>query len=139
MDIKECFDRRLLVKIPKDIEKAKRSLEIAQSKLIEAQNLSHSNFYNFSVISAYMSMFHSARAILYSEGIQEKSHYAIFVYLNEKYYDKIPKNLLISFNNYREERHEALYGFDYSASLKDAESACSDAKDFLSKVKELLR
>lgn len=138
MNIQDCFDKKLLVKIPIDIEKSKKSVQTSTSKLKEAEDLAKEGFFNATIVSAYMSMFHIARALLYKEGIQEKGHYAIFVYLNEKYSNKIPKALLNSFDIYRDERHQALYGFNYDAKKEDAESIISDAKLFIKIIKEIL-
>src|SRR3989344_7725174 len=103
------FKERKLKKIPIDKDKVKKSIEIAEMKLEEAKKLFSSEFFNNAVLSAYTSMFHSARALLYSDGIQEKNHYATYFYLREKFSRKISKDLLNSFNNYREIRHELLY------------------------------
>jgi len=139
MKIEELFIRRLLRKIQPDLEKTKSSLKIAESKIQEAKELFQSEFFNQVIISAYTCMFHSARALLYKEGIQEKSHFAVCEYLCEKYNHLIPRNLLNSFENYKNERHEALYGFDYEAKKEDAESAIEDAEQFSIKIKEILR
>jgi uncharacterized protein (UPF0332 family) len=138
MKTEDLFKERLLRKIKPSLEKASSSLKIAENKLNEAKKLFKSHFFNQTVISAYTCMFHAARAILYKEGIQEKSHYAVCFYLREKYSEKIPKNLLNSFDNYRKERHEALYGFDYEAEKEDAESAIEDSEELLNKIKEIL-
>ena len=137
MDANYFFKERKLRKIPVDLEKSKKSLEIAKQKLEEAKKLFSADFYNNSVLSAYTSMFHSARALLYKDGIQEKSHYAVYVYIKEKY-SKIPKSLMNSFNNLREERQEVLYGFEEHVSKEDSENAILDAEEFLEKVREIL-
>ena len=131
------FKNRKLREIPVDKEKTKKSLEIAKIKLDEAKKLFSSEFFNNVVLSAYTSMFHSARALLYSKGVQEKSHYATYFYIKEKFSGKIPKNLVTSFNNYRDIRHELLYGY-CNLEEKDAQNAILDAEDFLDKVKEIL-
>jgi uncharacterized protein (UPF0332 family) len=138
MKTEDLFKERLLRKIIPSPEKIKSSLKIAENKLEESKKLFESMFFNQAVITAYTCMFHSARALLYNEGIQEKSHFALCVYLKENYPDKISKNLLNSFDNYRKERHEALYGFDYEAGKEDAESAIEDSEELLNKLKEIL-
>jgi uncharacterized protein (UPF0332 family) len=132
------FETRKLRKIPVDAEKVKRSLEIAQMKLNESKQLFSLDLFSNSLLSSYTSMFHCARAILYKEGIQEKSHYATYFYLKEKFGGKISKNLLVSFNHYRVIRHELLYGYP-TLNKEDAESAVSDAENFLNEVKIFLK
>ena len=83
-------------------------------------------------------MFHSARAILYHDGIQEKSHVCIPLYLKEKYANKIPPYLLQSLDSFRKERHETLYGLDFTVSKKDAELCIGDAKTFYERIKQII-
>ena len=57
-------------------------------------------------------MFHAGRALLFRDGIQEKSHYCLLVYLKEKYTGRISAGILSSMDAYREERHEVLYSLE---------------------------
>ena len=84
-------------------------------------------------------MFHSARAVLYKEGIQGKNHYAIFVYLREKYKDKISFSIINLLNIHRVERHQLVYGLDYKPIKEDAEGAVSDAKAFFKEMEKILK
>jgi len=139
MNLKECLKERLLVKISPDKNKAASSLKIALSKLSEAKRLFEQEFFDNAIITAYTSMFHAARALLYKEGFQEKSHYAVYIFLEEKYSDKLPKNLIDVFYYYQKNRHNILYGLeDYHVSAEKAETAVIDAEDFLNKIKEIL-
>lgn len=136
-DINWFFENRKLRRIPKDQQKIKKSLEIARLKLEEAKKLFSSDFFNNAVLSAYTSMFHAARALLYKDGIQEKSHYAVYFYIKEKFFGKIPNSLLFSFDSYRDIRHELLYGY-LNLNKKDAENAVIDSEDFLEEVRKIL-
>jgi len=138
MDVNECLDKRILRKIFPNSEKSKSSLRIAEAKLEEARRLFVSDFFSNSVLSVYTSMFHAVRSLLYRDGIQEKSHYATYVYIAEKYSSKVSKNLLNSFNFLREERHEILYGFEEKISQESAENALLDAEEFLMEIKKIL-
>ena len=83
-------------------------------------------------------MFHSARALLYKDGVQEKSHICVVIYLREKYSHKIPPYLIQSLDNLRRERHENLYGLEFIVEEKDAEIGIKDAEQFIKIVKEIL-
>ncbi|MEK6824099.1 MAG: HEPN domain-containing protein [Nanoarchaeota archaeon] len=137
MNINDCFEQRLLRKISPDIEKSKKSLQIAKTKLDEAKKLFDAGFFNNSLLSIYTSMFHASRFLLYKDGIQEKSHYAVYIYLKEKYSGKISQKSLNSFNVLREERHEILYGFEENISSEDVENALLDAEEFLEEIRNL--
>ena len=69
MNIKDCFEKRLLRKIQPDIDKAKRSIEIAENKLETARKAFEKDMFEVCIIYSYTSMFHSARALLYKDGV----------------------------------------------------------------------
>ena len=138
MNIEECFQKKLLKKIAPDLIKAKNSLDIAQRKLERARELFVDDFFAEAFITAYTAMFHAARSILYKEGIQEKGHYAIYVYLSEKYSGRISSSLIEAFYAYQSERHKLLYGFDDDAAKSDVDSILEDAEQFLEEVHKFL-
>ena len=138
MNIEECYKKRMLTKIPNDVNKAKRSIEIAEKKLDIAKTSFEKELYGPTIIYGYTSMFHSSRALLYRDGIQEKSHICLVLYIKEHYSNKIPPYLINSLDTFRKERHETLYGLDFQETKKDAELIISDAKQLLITVKKLL-
>ena len=135
-NIEDCFRFRLLRKIKPDEEKAKKSLEISKNRLKEAGRAIELKIFQYAILESYMAMFHAARALLYKDGIQEKSHFAIFIYLKEKYSDKIPLHILNLLNIHRIERHEAMYGLEYSPEEQDTLVAVEDAKVFVKEVEK---
>ena len=139
MNIDECFKKRMLRKTLPDIKKAKRSLEIAGKKLETAKNSFEKELYGPTIIYGYTSMFHSSRALLYRDGIQEKSHICLVLYIRENYSDKIPPYLVNSLDSFRKERHETLYGLDFIETKKDAELSIEDAEQLLGTVKKILK
>ncbi len=138
-NIEDCFKFRLLRKIKPDKEKSKLSLKISEERLNRAKEAVELKFFEFAVLEAYMAMFHAARALLYCDGIQEKSHFALYLYLKEKYSDKIPLYIINFLNIHRIERHEALYGFEYKPKKDDALTAIEDAEIFVKEVKKALK
>src|SRR3989338_3745194 len=126
----DCFKFRLLRKIKPDKAKSEKSLELAESRLKRAEEALKLNIFDFVILESYMSMFHAARALLYKDGIQEKSHFAISIYLKEKYSSKIPLPILNFLNIHRIEMHEAMYGLEYEPGKEDALIALKDAKTF---------
>ena len=137
-NIEDCFRFRLLRRINPDKEKSKRSLEIAKQKLNESEKAIKLKIYEYAILEAYMAMFHSSRALLYKDGIQEKSHFAIYIYLKNKYANKLPLNIINFLNIHRTERHEALYGLDYKPAQEDALTALDDAKTFVKEIGKIL-
>lgn len=136
-NIEDCLKFRLLRKINPDKDKYNKSLEIAKSRLNEAEKALKMNFFKFAILEAYMAMFHSCRALLYKDGVQEKSHYAMYIYLKEKYSNKIPLNVINLLNIHRTERHEAMYGLEYEPNKDDAVTALDDAKLFVKEIEKI--
>ena len=139
MNIEECYKKRMLRKILPDLKKAKRSLEIAEKKLETAKIALEKELYGAAIIYGYTSMFHSSRAFLYRDGIQEKSHICLVLYIKENYAKKIPPYLINSLNSFRKERHETLYGLDFIETKEDAELSIHDAEQLLTIVKKILK
>lgn len=137
MRIKDLFEKRLLRKIPVDKEKAKKSIEISDKYMKEAEKLMELEFENQTILSAYTSMFHIARALLYMEGIQEKSHYAVAEYLKEKHKEELGE-LIYEYNAAREQRHEGLYGLEYRFSKEDLKHIIKKAKELREKIKKII-
>jgi len=137
-----CFSdgfltERKLRKIEISLEKVKSSLIVSENKLGKSKELFEAGFFEESVVNAYTSMFHSARALLYREGIQEKAHYAVYIYLKEKYSRELG-SLIESFLYYQQSRKEILYGFNHSSNKDEAENIIDDAERFIDKIKVIL-
>lgn len=137
-NVEDCFRFRLLREIAPDKEKTKKSLEISNQSLSDAKKAIELGIFEFAVLKSYMAMFHAARGLLYKDGIQEKSHFAIFIYLKEKYRDKISLHILNLLNIHRTERHEAMYGLEYKPGKQDAVIALEDAETFVNEIKKYI-
>lgn len=137
-NVDDCFRFRLLRKIKPDKEKSEKSLEIAKQRLKKADEAIKLKIYEFAVLESYMAMFHSARALLYRDGVQEKSHFAIYIYLKDKYSNKMPVSIINLLNIHRTERHEAMYGLEYNPQKEDALTASEDAKLFVAEIEKIL-
>jgi uncharacterized protein (UPF0332 family) len=74
---KDCVEKGLLKKLPASEHNAIRSINKAESWLKEAKKSFQGEAYDSSVLSSYLAMFHSARAILFIDGYREKSHACI--------------------------------------------------------------
>lgn len=140
MNIEECIEKGLLVEIKPDSEKARASIEMAGHKLELAEKEFKHEIFENSIISAYTAMFHAARALLFKDGYKERSHYAVYIFVNEKYRERIEKRHLNELNSLRLYRHELMYGLEKSeeAEESDAESAIKLAEGFIETVKEIV-
>lgn len=81
-------------------------------------------------------MFHAARAILFRDGIKERSHLCVISYIQETYPQL--RRLANQLDTYRRNRHNTLYALDFLISEDEAKQAIDDAEQFNKKIKEIL-
>ena len=136
MKLKECFDKRLLVKIKPSSNKAKQSLVSARGSLRKARDNIKINNMDVAVVMAYTAMFHSFRALLFINGIKERSHICLFEYVKENFPNL--KDLAKEADVYRRFRHTALYGLDILVSKNDAVGALRLADKIIASVTGIL-
>jgi uncharacterized protein (UPF0332 family) len=117
--------------VAREIKGAEQDLESARHS-IEAENV------KWATVQAYYSMFHAARALLYSKGYREKSHRALALALKELTddIDEITVDLLRTFEEAMDLREEADYGLEFSK--ENAGGLIDDAAAFLKTIKRVL-
>lgn len=124
-----------------DVLKARKSLETAEGKLSEAGALAQAGFKSAAMVTAYAAMFHAGRALLFKDGVVEKSHYCLVEYLREEYAKtgRLPNELVTMMDSFREERHDVLYSLEgVKAKTDDVEAAIETAKKLVGEAKRLL-
>ena len=80
-EFKQCLENRKIISFPKGKELVEKELSVARSDLLDAKAGYENGRYKWSTIQAYYAMFHAARALIYSRGYREKSHYCLLVAL----------------------------------------------------------
>ncbi len=136
MNVDDYFREGLLRRGKIDKNEIKGSLEIAERFLERAKGNMKIKYFDIAFTLAYNSMFHSARSLLFSFGVKERSHFAMIEFLKEKLRDdkKILRFLTI-LDSYRISRHAIQYRGELCSKL-DAEEAIKDAEEFLKIVTE---
>ena len=83
-----------------------------------------------------MAMFHAARAILFRDGVKERSHECIPIYIKESYpqLERIANTL----DAYRRFRHNAIYGLDLTLDETEARAALDSARELLEEVRKIM-
>lgn len=137
MDIRNCFDKALLVKIRPSDNKARQSLVSARSSLKKALDNIQMNNMDVAVVMAYTSMFHAFRALLFKEGIKERSHICMLEYVKKNFLEL--RNQAREADAYRRFRHTALYGLEVLVSKDDALAAKRLAEEIIASVTNILR
>ncbi len=138
MSLDKLFKEGHLKKIPPSRERAEKSIKVAERYLSEGRQTLDIETYDLVIITSYSSVFHSARAILFTDGIGERSHFAIYEYLKVKHKD-FGEDMLNAFDLYRKLRHSVAYGLDTQVGKEDAENIIVFADEFLGKVKRYLK
>ena len=137
-DYKDCFKRGLLLRIEPSEKKGEDSLEKAKNWIEEANKNIKISANDSCISSSYMVMFHSARAILFRDGVRDKSHFCIARYL-EKYVenDILEERWVLLLDKIRDVRHMDQYSLHHSADEEEAVSALKSAEDFFKRMKKL--
>ena len=141
MNIEECFEKRLLRNAPPDRLKSRKALEMSERAMKQAEKLMEHEFYEQAILYSYTAMFQGARALLFKDGIIEKSHYCVIEYLKKNYVQsgKLNQSHIHWLDTYRIERHETLYGLEnISVNEKDASNAITSARTFLDAIRRLI-
>ena len=136
MNLEECFAKRLLVRVTKDAENASRSLQISRDYLADAARNNEIGCYKVVLILCYTSMFHAARALLFRDGVKERSHLCIPVYVRAQYPDL--ERLANLLDSYRELRHGVFYRMGISVDEGEAAEALRSARGFLSRIETIV-
>ncbi len=138
MSLQTLFEEGLLKKCVPSEEKAKKSIQTSENYLKKAKKVFDHRMDDVAILLAYSSAFHASRAILFNEGVAERSHYAVAEYLKFKH-KELGDEILQSFNVYRKLRHSISYGLDTEVNEKDSFAAIKFAEEILKKVKKILK
>lgn len=130
------IEERRLIRITVDRKLVVKEIEGAVSDLEEAKDSLSRKKFKWATIQGYYSMFHVVRALIYSKGYREKSHYALLIALKELFENQVESGLIQDFEEAMSLREEADYGLIFSE--EGATSIVNNAERFLGRVKEIL-
>jgi uncharacterized protein (UPF0332 family) len=139
LEFQKALETKRVLLFKKAAAFVKKELEAAQDDLKEAQDRFKNKRYKYATITAYYSMFHAARALVYSKGYREKSHYYLLVSLQALFVDQghMDESLASDFHAAMVLREGADYHGDFSK--EGAESLIESAIKFHRKAKEILK
>lgn len=133
-EFKQCLENKRIIPFARGKNLVKKELSIAKSDLSDAKAGYDSQRYKWSTIQAYYAMFHAARALIYSQGYREKSHYCLAVALRALFADedKMDAQLIRDFLNAMNLREAADYDSEFSQS--GAKAIIISAEKFIGKA-----
>ena len=110
-EFKDCLRKQKLKKFSRGKALVNKELKSAEEDLKTAKESFNNENYKWATIQCYYSMFHSARALLYSKNYRERSHYCLIVALRIFYGEKglLSGNLIEGFQKAKALRENADY------------------------------
>lgn len=138
-DFKNCIDKKKLYKSHNAKGLVKKEFGSATDDLEDAKLSFSKKRYKWATIQAYYAMFHAARALLYSRGYRERSHYCVLVGIEQLFGEErhIDMKWVRAFKNAMSLREDADYADEYSK--EGAEIAINNAQSFLKEAERILK
>lgn len=137
-EFKKCLERGKIKKFSPGIKLAGKELRLAGEDLKIAKESLGAKRYKWSIVQSYYSMFHSARALLYSKNYREKSHFCLIEAIRTLFVEtgKLSVGLVESLLEAKNLREAADYYGDFSE--LNCRKLVKRAAEFLETAKKLL-
>ena len=138
-NIDDCFRLGLLRRTEPSRSKSDQSLLSAREWLSEAKKNLVAQALRSALSSAYLAVFHSARAVLFRDGVREKSHYCIGLYL-QRYVEEgsLEEDWPMLFDRIRSVRHADQYSFMASPTDEEVQAGIDLAERFIERMERLI-
>lgn len=137
-EFKRCLKNKKIIKFAQAKDKIKIELKAAKEDLKNAKSFFKGKNFKYATIAGYYSLFHSARALLYSRGYRERSHFCLRVAIKEFFVKE--KLLKPEYLDWLDEAIGLREAADYEStySKNGARQAVEGAKKFLTVALEIL-
>lgn len=139
-EMDKCFEKGLLKRTAKSKNLALQDIGQAEFFLNEAFDLIEMAKREMAGIALYACVFHAGRALLFLDGIKEKSHYCLQKYLEEKFLKTgiLGEDDLSLFDLLRGMRQEIQYDVIRTKFEEDLGALYSKAERFVENVKKIV-
>jgi len=139
-EVEDCFEKGLLKKTEKNKRIALQDISQAEFFLNEAFDLINLKKKEMAAIALYNSVFHAGRALLFLDGIKEKSHYCMQKYLEKISADKkiLSSEELSLFDLLRGIRQEVQYNINKVSFEENFNELYNKSEDFTEKIKKIV-
>ncbi len=136
---KECLKNRKIIPFPRAKRLVKKELAAAKDDLAEAKDRLKNGKHKYATINSYYSIFHAARALLYSKGYRERSHHCLSIAIEILFVKtgKLSNRFIRIFKNSMSLRENADYSSSFSK--ETALLSISNAREFLEIAMKLLK
>ncbi len=139
--VSDCFEKGLLKRTEKSKSLASQDIRQAEFFLSEAYDLTNLKKKEMALIAMYNAAFHAGRALLYIDGVKEKSHYCLQKYLEEKYgkTGKLDPKDLSLFDLLRGIRQEVQYSVTKTKIEENLNDLYNKTEKFIEKIKKIVK
>ncbi len=126
-----CLEDTKIIPFARGKSLVRKELSVAKSDLSDAKAGYESGRYKWSTIQAYYAMFHAARALIYSQGYREKSHYCLAIALRALFVEEgqVEAEYMRDFLNAMSLREAADYEAEFS--MDGAKAVIASAERFI--------
>ena len=136
MDVEKFVEKGFIKKVEPSKDLVIKEFKEADYDLSKARKAIADEDFKWATVKAYYAIFHSAKAILFSLGLQEKTHFIVGEVLKELSKEgKLESNFVDIFNAALSAREGADYHYEYSD--KTAKELVAMAADFVKRMKKL--
>ena len=138
-EFEKLIQERRLIKGKITSEMISAELKSAEYDLGRAKASFKAGDFKWATVEAYYSMFHAVRALVYSRGYREKSHYALMVAFKELFVDAVV--LEKKYHEYFADAMSLREGADYRSEYGEggASETIENAEDMFGKSRQILR
>lgn len=138
-DFEDCLKRSKIVKFTVARKLVQRELGTALEDLKTAQESLKRGNGKWATIQAYYAMFHTARALLYSRGYREKSHYCLIVAIKSLFVESgdLDVRFVEAFQTAKVLRENADYENEFS--MESAMELVEKSVQFLARANVILK
>jgi uncharacterized protein (UPF0332 family) len=137
VNIEECLKKGFLKKIKVEKGMIEKELRESEKDFDDAKTSFKMKKFKWAIIQSYYSMFHAARAVIFSLGLKERRHFAIAVVLEDLgKKKKLEPKFVNDFKAGIFTREEADYEAEYSK--ERAESLIKIVEEFNKRMKDIL-
>ncbi|MDO8592251.1 MAG: HEPN domain-containing protein [bacterium] len=137
-EFKKCLERGKIKRFSPGKKLAGKELRLAGEDWNISEESLRAKRYKWSIVQSYYSMFHSARALLYSESYREKSHFCLIEAVRTLFVEtgKFDVRLVESLLETKNLREAADYYGDFSE--LNCRKLVKKAEEFLKAAEKLL-
>jgi uncharacterized protein (UPF0332 family) len=134
----KCLQKGKIRPFPKGTNFFLKELKTAEDDLGNAKDSYKSKKFKWSTIQSYFAMFHTARALIYSRGYRERSHYCLIVALRTLFVSQrlLDYRLVEMLSQAKKLRENADYYNEWSE--EGAHRMIEAAEDSIKRAKEIL-